>query len=582
MVPWDNVQNSISNSATKALRSKEPEAIKELVLAILNGDQENYSLLSLLETSIQNLSPLDNETAFTLSLLFSDVEHQAELNDQLHALASDQGPPALALSSNGQVVGYNDSATSSLGNLLGKNILRLGVSQLDFTDFKDRIVRHQGPSILQFHVNKQKHTPLIFTGKYQSSHQLFFLRMIGLQWSESMDKALQDIFKLTKAEREVLVCLARGMQAEQISGQRQSTIGTVRQQIKSILQKLGVTSQIQAAALAASLGSQSHNEHQSASFVSDHNKLLGKSTKHTFNLLQQEQFVRDNRRVGWRRYGKKGGQPVLLMHSTYFGAGDHAPDRALAYKLGLDVITVERPGYGRTQPPSSTVSILDTHIKDCIYLLNELGWHEVWLKSHDFGLVPALTFANYYPKRVQGIFAVSPLPLFLPDSDLSAIPIQQRAFIWAAHYSFWMIKLLLRVGHVKARKLGPAQWMQMVFDGTPDELKVFQTDAGREVSESSYHFNLIQNSKGQVFDMQFGLANDWTELLREVKVPLAGLTGKRNTTFDVYAVRALKLINPNFDIKEVEMASLTLAITDAEACHYTFLDLMKVTGSTPV
>ncbi|MBQ0756641.1 MAG: alpha/beta hydrolase, partial [Amphritea sp.] len=203
-------------------------------------------------------------------------------------------------------------------------------------------------------------------------------------------------------------------------------------------------------------------------------------------------------------------------------------------------------------------------------------------KSHDFGLVPALAFANYYPERVRGIFAVSPPPLFLPDSDLSAIPIQQRAFIWAARHSFWMIKLLLRVGHVKARKLGPAQWMQMVFDGTPDELKVFQTDAGREVSENSYHFNLIQNSKGQVFDMQFSLANDWAELLREVKVPLAGLTGKRNTTFDVNAVRALKLINPNFDIKEIEMASLTLALTDAEACHYTFLDLMKVTGSVPV
>ena len=577
MIPQDNVKSSLSNTANKALYGKEPEVIKELVLAILNGDQDNYSLLSLLEPAIQNLSPLDNETAFTLSLLYSDVEHQAELNDQLHVLSSDQGPPALALSSNGQVVGYNDSATSSLGDLLGKNVLRLGVSQLDFTDFKDRIVRHQGPSILQFHANKQKHTPLLFTGRYQSSHQLFFLRMIGLQWSESMDTALQDIFKLTKAEREVLVFLARGMQANQISDHRQSKIGTVRQQIKSILQKLGVTSQIQAAALAAALGSQSHNEHQSVPFISDHNKRLGESSNNTFNLLQLEQFVRDNRRVGWRRYGKKGGLPVLLMHSTYFGAGDYAPDRALANKLGLDVITVERPGYGKTQPPPSTESILETHIKDCIYLLNELGWHKVWLKSHDYGLVPALVFANDYPERVQGIFAVSPLPLLLPDSDLSAIPIQQRAFIWAARHSFWMIKLLLRVGHVKARKLGPAQWMQMVFDGTPDELDIFQTDAGRELSENSYHFNLIQNSKGQVFDMEFGLANDWTELLREVNVPLAGLTGGKNTTFDVRAVRGLKLINPNFDIKEIETASLTLALTDAEACHHSLFDLMNVT-----
>ena len=567
-----------SSSTSKVLLSKEPEAIKDLVLAIINGDQDNYNLLALLEAPILNLSPLDSEAALTLSLLSSDIENQADINDQLYVLASDQGSPALAISSEGQVVACNESATSLLGNLHDQNIFSLGVTKLDFINFKDRIVRHQGHSILQFCTPQKKQSPLIFTGRYKVNQQLFFLRLIALQWSESMNKALQDIFELTKAERDVLVCLGSGMQAEQISDYRQSKVGTVRQQIKSILQKLGVSSQIQATSLAASLGSQAHSEHQNKSLVADNRQPLSSSHRRASNQLRQDQFVRGDRRVGWRRYGKKGGRPVLLMHSTYFGAGSFAPERVLAYQSGLDVIVVERPGYGSTYPPSSpstSDSIVNTHIDDCIALLDQLGWSKVWLKSHDFGFVAALAFANHSPERVCGLFAVSPLPLFLPSSDLSAIPVQQRAYIWAARHCFWMIPLLLRLGHVKARKLGPTRWMQMVFDGTPHELEIFCTEAGLEVSENSYHLNLIQKSQGHIFDMQIGIANDWTELLRDVKVPLAAVTGKSNTTFDVRIVRDLTLINSNFDLKEIDAASLTLALTDTDLCHTAFLDLVK-------
>jgi pimeloyl-ACP methyl ester carboxylesterase/DNA-binding CsgD family transcriptional regulator len=575
-----NVQNSTANTGHKTdhtpVLSKEPEAIKELVIAIINGDQENDDLLRLLETSIHTRTPLDPETALTLSLLSNEIGEQADFNDQLDALAFDQGPPALALSSNGQFVGYNDSAQSVIGDVCNLNIFQLGVSQLDFNDFKDRTIRHQGPSILQVYLNKQTHTPLVFTGRYHTDHQIFLLRQMGVQWSESMDTALQDIFKLTKAERDVLVCLARGLQAEQISLERKSKVSTVRQQIKTILQKLGVTSQIQATALAAALGNQAHSEHIKIVSPSDENESSSLSTK-AFNPLQQNYFVRNNRRVGWRRYGKKGGKPVLLMHSTYFGAGEYAPERILANQSDLDIIIVERPGYGRTQAPASltTESILETHIKDCRYILDQLGWEKAWLKSHDFGFVTAIAFAHHYPDKVLGLYAVSPPPLFSPNSNLSSIPVQQRAFIWAARHCFWMIKLLLRLSHVQARKLGPSRWLEMAFDGAPEELEIFQTEAGREVSEKSYHFNLVQNSKGQVFDLQVGIANDWTELLKELKPPLAGLTGQRNTTFDVHSVRELTSINPNFNIKVSEMASLTLTLTETETCYKDFLEFMR-------
>jgi len=567
------LNTDIPQTQQDALKSMDPQALKNLLIAILNGEQENYNLLNLLENSIQTLTPLDSETALNFALLFNDIEHKAELNDKLEALTFDEGPPALAVSTKGQIVGHNSTALPHIEALAAKNLFSLGVSQSEFLSFKERTIRHLGPSILHIHLDIEADTPQIFTGQYQSEHHVFMLREVSVQWSASMDCALGDLFNLTKAEREVLIGLSKGLQAEQISTERQSKITTVRQQIKSILQKLEVNSQVQAVAIAATLGSQKNDN---AAITHQRSSISASPTNPLFALSEHE-FVRDHRRVGWRRFGKKGGIPILLMHSTFFGAGSFAPERALANKHGLDVIIVERPGFGKTQPPlpSCTEGIFETHLKDCIHLLDQLGVDKVWLKGDDYGFAFAVVFAHYYSNRVHGIFAVSPPPQFKNDSDLSSIPVQQRVFIWAARHCFWVIKLLIKAGQVKARKLGPNRWMEMVFDGTPHELSVFESPEGKEVSKHSYHFNLIQNSKGHVLDLQALMAQEWVELLQHIDLPLTGLAGVKNTTFDINAVTDLSVINPNFTIEKVETASLTLPLTDVQLCYQRLIELIN-------
>jgi two-component system, NarL family, nitrate/nitrite response regulator NarL len=69
-----------------------------------------------------------------------------------------------------------------------------------------------------------------------------------------MSRQLLQFDRLTRREEEVLSALMRGAKARDICAQSYVSMPTVRSQIRSILIKLGVTSQLAAVALAYQSG----------------------------------------------------------------------------------------------------------------------------------------------------------------------------------------------------------------------------------------------------------------------------------------------------------------------------------------
>lgn len=545
----------------------EPEALKELVLSVIQGEQDYQALLNVLEPVTLGGQGLQGDTALTLALLLEEVEQQAELNDQLHALVKDQGAPALALTESGVILAQNPAAQSLFGTSKGDGITRLGVSTQGFADFQQRIFQYDGPTLLRTFppsllvsnddLGNDNTLPVIFIGLYNGEHQTFLLRAIECQWPESIDKALEDIFQLTDAERDILAGLAQGMNSEQISHKRNRAVGTVRQQIKSLLGKLGASSQVQAVALASAIGSQ--NYYQQGAHSAPQEALSGYP-------LELGELMRGPRRVGWRRYGKKGGQPVLLLHGAYFGAGEYPQDREWASRHGLDVIVPERLGYGRTQPPGKGEQTLATQIEDCVAVLDALGLSRVRLASHDGGFIHALALANRHPERASNILAISPLAPFQDKDSLDYLPRQHRVFMWAARHAFWSVRLLIRLGMVQMRKLGPERWMEAVFEGVPYDLEVLQAPSRRQGMLGTYGFNLNQVGKGYELDLELSMATDWAPLVQQVKVPVLGLMGGRNQTSPPGFVRGLQKLNPAIALEEIPDAGQTLCLTHVELC----------------
>lgn len=526
--------------------------LRTMVLSVIQNQQDYDALLSYLEPVARSGQLLNMEISMELALLLSDVERHAALNDQLYSLVKEETAPTLVLTEAGVILAQNQGAAELFHSMEGDNHVRLGISAAEFEAFQKRIFSHRGPTLLQT-TTAGSATPLILTATYHAPHRVFLLQSLECRWPESVDQALQELFGLTPSERDILASLAQGMTAEEISEQRVRALGTVRQQIKSLMQKLNTNRQNQVVSLGAAIA----------------NRTAGQLPQHTqpgqisSYPLELGEFIRDHRLVGWRRYGDPQGFPVLLLHGPFFGAGEFERDRELAHRHGLNVFIPERPGYGRTQPAASGQDPLDNQVQDCMALMQQQGIERAYLLAHESGLIPALALAVRHPDTFAGVLAVSPSGHFKPGVDLQGVPRQQRMLLWAARNAHWLLRMMIRLGMVQVRQLGPERWVEAIFADAPHELEVLYADSSRQGTLSTYSFNYSQNGAGLELDVQ-QTTTAWDELVQQVTIPFEGIMGGRNGTTPPEFVRTLQTLNPALYLHEIPDAGQTLSISHAD------------------
>ena len=182
--------------------------------------------------------------------------------------------------------------------------------------------------------------------------------------------------------------------------------------------------------------------------------------------------------------------------------------------------------------------------------------------GHESGLIPALALASRYPERFTGLFAASPSGHFKPGVDLEGIPAQQRMMLWSARHAFWITRMMIRLGMVQVRKLGPERWVEAIFADSPDDLEVLHSNSSRQGKLGTYHYNYSQNGAGLELDLQ-QTTTEWDRMVGLVKIPFAGMMATRNRTTPPHFVRSLQDLNPALELIEVE-AGQTLVISHAE------------------
>lgn len=554
----DNKPLSLSSGAAVTALAPQIEQLDDLIVRIADGDAEVIDLIAAMAPIVCGDLPIASDQALAMTMALNQIEHKAQQEDQLHLMVNNQSAPALLLSEAGIIVALNEAAWQHFDAVIGDGYPSLGVSKQDFITMGQRLMESATSTLIKVYQagSGKGQVPMLMLTSYHHSLQVFMLTALQHTWPESMDKALADMFGLSASERDVLALLAQGVVAEQIAQKRCRAVGTVRQQIKAIMAKLGANNQLQVATLAAAASQAISQDHRTG----DQLRQLALDT------LSLAHFQRKGRRVGWRRFGRLGGKKVVLMHGPFFGAGGYSKERHVAAECGLDVFALERPGYGRTEGPASISSLMQEMVDDTLALMDAHGIAQATFFCQENGLMPALLLANQAPERVANIVGISASPPYRTLAQTNAMPSKQRLFVWAAQNAQWMIRLLIRLGMVQLRKLGPERWLDAAFSEVAEDMAVIYRPEHRDGNMASYSLNIQQNGRGLELDLIMS-GIEWEHLVRAVPCPVSLLHGRTNQTTPAQFMSAFTKLNPAIEIDWVEDAGQTLLLSHTKQVY---------------
>lgn len=113
------------------------------------------------------------------------------------------------------------------------------------------------------------------------------------------------------------------------------------------------------------------------------------------------------RTIAVEEWGVPGGTPVLYLHGSPMSRLARYPDDALFERLGVRLVTFDRPGFGRSTPQPGR-SVADG-AADVAAVADALGLARLPLFGVSGGGPHALAFAAAYPERVTRVASLAAL-----------------------------------------------------------------------------------------------------------------------------------------------------------------------------
>ena len=244
-------------------------------------------------------------------------------------------------------------------------------------------------------------------------------------WPDYLLPMLKSSFELTQAEAEITRLVTEGFTIAAIAKARDSSIATVRTQMRSIFQKTETHSQTELVRMAIAFVAL-HDA--PAADLPSLGGLDGAELEppELIRPTTQERHVvslPDGRRLDYSLIGADDGTPVLHI-STVFWA-DYWPAFAAKKVIenGLRIIAPARAGYFRSSLCPAGRSPVEQYAEDVRYLLADLDLERVTILARGMGAMFAFEIARRFPDLVSGMVLVAPeLPFQTTEMYENASP----------------------------------------------------------------------------------------------------------------------------------------------------------------
>ena len=471
--------------------------------------------------------------------------HLQDLPDLIqgpHEAPQDSGRIEILVDRFGKVVSQNAAAARRLGLQPGEHLGNIAMSP----QATQRFLSGQDGAGVPLLVADPAGGIIFFFGQSVAEDGPLLLTEVQRGIDAGIRARLAEAVGLIASEEQLLKGLMQGKSVQAIAGDLGRTEGTVRQQLKSIMAKMGVNSQQQLISTAYAL-SQMYQLNRPPT-------LAAAADMQGAKLHEGPHGV-----VGLHTFGPADGLPVLFLHGALFGIAALPGLRDAAATLGLRILAPERPGYGETKLGEDGDPV-GLAVRQAVGILDSLDLPRVVLLAHDVGTRFAARLALDAPGRVAAVVAAPATPPMRTWSQTADMPTRHRVNAWAAQHMPGLMDKIVALGLAKISRNGVEVIPRLVFDGCDFDQAVLRQPAAGAVLQEAFH--LAWTQKGVGFRADMLLTNeDWLEEARRITAPFLCLHGAESRTVSRNAVEKLAQTLPKGRFRLVEGAGHSLPVS---------------------
>lgn len=514
------------------LRSEIEKAVADArqMFDAMDDTVEFHGIVSAIETIVD---VNDDELSELISAMLSPAAIALERSlrarqTSLEAKVDASGSVTFVTSHTGMILAASQLAVQQLAVAPGDSVNNIGIPTHSFAALVKKTQALESGYAIFTAEGPGSNRGSVFAAASLPDHKAMFVTALDWTWPDGLGESLKQSFSLTERELQVLAHLMTGHGADEIAGQSGRSVGTVRQQVKSILSKLNVSSQMRAVALVAA----------AASAWQRLQKVAPQTPKaETQYPLFQDVLRFGARAIGIHRFGQEGGTPVIAVHGALFVPGIIESERRAAAEMGLDVMCIKRPGYGQTSAAASIDTAALTAARDILSVIDHLKLRRVIVVAHDIGCLTAFQLAALAPDRIAAIVAGPTTPPMLSWNQTKDMPRKHRLHAWAAQNAPRLMHLLVTVGLAHVDKVGTASIPDIIFGGCVFDRETWGRDEFAETLPETYRHISTLNGKAFWHDMLLTNHN-WTEMAVNLQLPVELLHGELSQTVSQSHVKA--------------------------------------------
>ena len=380
-----------------------------------------------------------------------------------------------------------------------------------------------------------------------------------VSWPLALDQTLNEVFKLTATERDIVRALVEGGSPKSIAKDRNRSLGTVRTQVKSVLAKTRTHSQSELIRVTMSLmeivkrsplvGLPGQNVSVEANIPSEHYAQI------------QSLTLNDGRRLDFLVQGSGDGHALVFTHMGYGLMRWPPAALQLAAKHRLKIITPIRSGFGDSDAVDKSADILKITREDTIALLDYLGIDRCTYVAQGNDLIFGMDVVKHYPERIKNLIGLGPRLPLSSDIQYNGMGKWHRFLLSTARHAPHLLYFSAKAAFTLGQKIGGEQMFRNVHRNSPADLDTISNPEVAETLNDSSQITLSRNKHAAFAYAKelFASETDWSDLVHATQhIPAWYVSGSQDPLGDPSTIAAYRETFPWIDIDVMEDAGQLL------------------------